>query len=118
MSVRTWIGLHDLSVSCVIGARETERAAEQIVHISFDLEYEEPPQADELDAAVDYSDAAERVRGVAVTGRFVLLETLARAVADELARSPGVRRGRVQCRKPGARPDAAYSVAVVEWERE
>lgn len=118
MRRRTSIGLHEFAVSCVIGARPAEREAEQTVLISFDLEYDTPPARDELDAALDYSGAAERVAAVAREGRFVLLESLARAVADELSRSPAVSAGRVECRKPGARPDAAYSVSVVEWGRD
>jgi FolB domain-containing protein len=115
---RTTIGLHELSVSCIIGARAAERETEQTVLISFELEYESPPARDELDAALDYSGAATRVAAVAREGRFVLLESLARAVADELSRSAGVGAGRVECRKPGARPDAAYSLSVVEWGRD
>jgi dihydroneopterin aldolase len=75
------------------------------------------PRRDELSEAVDYSEAADRVRAVAAEGRYFLLETLAKAVAEELSRDSRVARLSVECRKPAAREDAAHAYARVSWER-
>ncbi|MFO7782509.1 MAG: dihydroneopterin aldolase, partial [Spirochaetia bacterium] len=73
---------------------------------------------DELDAAVDYADAADRIRRIAQEGRYVLLETLARAVAEDLSRDERVVALTVECRKPGALADAVYVCARVTWARD
>jgi dihydroneopterin aldolase len=144
MSFRTRVGIADLEVDCVIGANAEERDREQAVLISFEIEYGpagadggpagagdpvgagDPggagtpgdPGRDELDAAVDYADAADRIRRIAREGRYVLLETLARAVADDLSRDERVAALTVECRKPGALADAAYACARVTWSRD
>ncbi|NBB90668.1 MAG: hypothetical protein GVY23_05620, partial [Spirochaetes bacterium] len=76
------------------------------------------PAQDELGAAVDYADAAARVRTLATQGRYVLIETLARAVAEELSRDGRAAGVTVECRKPGALPDASHSYARVTWARD
>ena len=133
MSFRTRVGLSDLEVECVIGANADERDREQAVLISFEIEYgpggagagspgtagaRGGPATDDLEAAVNYADAADRVRGIAQAGRYVLLETLAQAVAEELSRDERVAGLTVECRKPGALPDAAYAYARVTWARD
>ena len=136
MSFRTMVGIADLDVECVIGVRPDERARVQEVLISFEIEYGPgsaggPGDAggpgglgspgiarDELDAAVDYADAADRIRRIAKEGRYVLLETLTRAVAEELSRDERVAALTVECRKPGALADAAYARARVTWTRD
>jgi dihydroneopterin aldolase len=138
MSFRTRVGIADLEIDCVIGANSDERDREQAVLISFEIEYgaggvgsnaDGPGDRggavnpggrgrDELDAAVDYADAAARIRRIARQGRYVLLETLARAVAEELSRDERVAALTVECRKPGALADAAYACARVTWARD
>ena len=138
MSFRTRVGIADLEVDCVIGANSDERDREQAVLISFEIEYGPGglgsnaagpgdrggagtpggPGRDELDAAVDYADAAARIRRIARQGRYVLLETLARAVAEDLSRDERVAALTVECRKPGALVDAAYARARVTWSRD
>ena len=130
MSFRTRVGVSDLEVDCVIGANADEREREQAVLISFEIEYAaggsggpgcsggSGPAKDELDAAVDYADAAARIRTLAAEGRFVLIETLARAVAEELSRDARAAGLTVECRKPGALADATHSYARVTWARD
>lgn len=125
MSFRTRVGIADLQVDCVIGANADERDRAQPVYISFDIDYgpgardnSGGPAADELEAAIDYADAADRARRIAEEGRYVLLETLARAVAEDLCRDERVAGLTVECRKPGALPDAAYAYARVSWARD
>ncbi|MFW6223462.1 MAG: dihydroneopterin aldolase [Spirochaetota bacterium] len=141
MGFRTRVGVSALEVRCVIGANLSERDRRQPVHISFEIEYGpldpggagsgpvDPggagsgpgarggPVTDELDAAVDYAAAADRIRGIAEEGRYVLVETLAQAVAEELSRDTRVVALSVECRKPEALPDAAYAYARVSWAR-
>lgn len=128
MSDRTTVGIADLEVDCVIGVNSDERDREQVVLISFEIDYGagDPgaaanpggPGRDELDAAVDYADAADRIRRIAQEGRYVLLETLARAVAEDLSRDERVAALTVECRKPGALANAACAYARVTRTRD
>lgn len=137
MSDRTTVGIADLEVDCVIGVNADERDREQVVLISFEIDYGagdpggpggggDPggaanpggPGRDELDAAVDYADAADRIRRIAREGRYVLLETLARAVAEDLSRDERVAALTVECRKPGALANAACAYARVTRTRD
>lgn len=129
MNGRTSVGVRDLEVRCIVGANSDERLREQTVHISFELEYvgekydgqelkQGVLQTDELSEALDYSAIADRLRVIAREGRFVLLETLARAAAKELSRDARVAGLWVECCKPAAREDVSYAYARVEWQRE
>ena len=72
------------------------------------------PAADELEAAVDYRAVAAAVREVSDRREYRLIESLAAAVADELASRFGVG-ARVTVRKPGIRPaglDVRHSAAT------
>lgn len=120
MTGRTSVGVKDLEVRCIVGANSDERLREQTVHISFELEYLQGTgalHADELSHALDYSAAADRLRAIAREGRFVLLETLAQAAAEELSRDGRVAALWVECCKPAAREDVSYAYARVEWQR-
>lgn len=118
MSMGMTIGVEDLEVHCIIGARDRERTQAQRLLISFEIEYDDAgPDTDDLAEAIDYSAAADRVRGMAGRGGFILLESLARAAAETLAADGRAARVTVTCRKPGARPDAACAFARAEWRR-
>jgi 7,8-dihydroneopterin aldolase/epimerase/oxygenase len=104
MTVR--IEIHGLEIFGRHGADEDERRDGQT--FLFDVQLEVPePAADELGGTVDYRRARDVVRAVSEARRYVLLETLAAAVADALADALGVERVRVRVRKPG--------IAWAEW---
>ena len=56
--------------------------------------------SDRIEDAVDYRDVADCVREVSDGRAFSLLEALAAAVADAIARALRGRAGRVRVRKP------------------
>jgi 7,8-dihydroneopterin aldolase/epimerase/oxygenase len=77
----------------------------------------EPPASDRLEDTVDYREVAGCVREVSDRGEYRLIEALASAVADELARRFPARRVSVRVRKPGISPaglTVAYSAATAE----
>jgi dihydroneopterin aldolase len=81
----------------------------------FDLELEVPDAAlaDQIDQAVDYREVVDCVRAVSDGRRFDLIEALAGAVADELARAFPVERVRVRVRKRPADLPVAETAATV-----
>jgi dihydroneopterin aldolase len=81
----------------------------------FDVELELPePGADDIDATVDYRKIVACVRDVSDGNRFQLLETLAAAVADELARRFPAGRVEVRVGKPDLVLDGGHASVVVE----
>jgi 7,8-dihydroneopterin aldolase/epimerase/oxygenase len=85
------------------GVSDYEREHGRIFSYDITLEIAEPP-SDEIEATVDYRAVAQCVREVSDAQRFKLIETLASAVADELAARFRPARVQVRVRKPGIAP--------------
>jgi 7,8-dihydroneopterin aldolase/epimerase/oxygenase len=83
----------------------------------YDVALEVPrPDGDELGATVDYRAVAAAVRDVSDARSYKLIESLAAAVADELARRFRVP-ARVTVRKPGISPsglEVQHSAATAQ----
>jgi dihydroneopterin aldolase len=79
-----------------------------------------PPAADRLENTIDYRAVAACVREVSDAREYRLIESLASAVADELAARFRAERVRVRVRKPGISPaglTVEYSAATAERGR-
>jgi dihydroneopterin aldolase len=87
----------------------------------YDVSLEVPaPAADQLEDTIDYRAVAACVREVSDAREYRLIESLASAVADELAARFRAERVRVRVRKPGISPaglTVEYSAATAERER-
>jgi dihydroneopterin aldolase len=116
--VTATIELRGLALHGRHGALPEERARGQ--RFLFDVELDVPaPARDELGATVDYRLVAAAVRDVSDARAYVLLESLAAAVADELLRRFPAVRVRVRVRKPDVEldPPAEHSAVSVERRR-
>jgi dihydroneopterin aldolase len=108
------IELHGLEVFGRHGVLDEEQREGQTFLFDVVLEVARPV-ADRIEDAVDYREVAARIREIADSRRFALLETLAAAVADALAESFAVEHVRVRVRKPRpANVPAEWSAATVE----
>jgi 7,8-dihydroneopterin aldolase/epimerase/oxygenase len=79
-----------------------------------------PPAADRLENTIDYRAVAACVREVSDAREYRLIESLASAVADELAARFRAERVRVRVRKPDISPaglTVEYSAATAERGR-
>jgi dihydroneopterin aldolase len=88
------------------GADADERAEPQPFLFDITLDLAEPKR-DSLAATVDYRAVRDLVRDLCERESYVLLETLAAAVADALVDALAVKSVRVRVRKPG--------IAWAEW---
>jgi dihydroneopterin aldolase len=98
------VEVRDLRVFGRHGVHEEERERGQDFLFDVELEVGERGATDRLEDAVDYVAVAQAVREVSDARRYALLEALASAVADELARRFVPGRVRVRVRKPEVRP--------------
>lgn len=98
------------------GVDDDEREHGRLFFYDVALEIE-APASDLLEDTVDYRAVAACVREVSDARPYRLIESLAGAVADELAVRFPARRVRVRVRKPGISPaglTVEYSAATAE----
>ncbi|MHB8642906.1 MAG: dihydroneopterin aldolase [Gaiellaceae bacterium] len=100
------VEIHGLELHGFHGANESERAEGQVFLFDVVLELPEPAR-DELAATVDYRAVRDCVKETSGAQTYVLLESLAAAVADAIVSRFAVDRVDVRVRKPG--------VAWAEW---
>jgi 7,8-dihydroneopterin aldolase/epimerase/oxygenase len=100
------VEIHGLELRGFHGANESEREEGQTFLYDAVLELPEPAR-DELDATVDYRAVRDCVREISDAQTYVLLESLAAAVADAIAERFAVDSVEVRVRKPG--------IAWAEW---
>jgi 7,8-dihydroneopterin aldolase/epimerase/oxygenase len=94
------VEVHGLEARGRHGADEEERAEPQRFLFDVELEVAEPRE-DTLGATADYRVARDVTRRICERENYVLIETLAGAVADAIFAALPVERVRVQARKPG-----------------
>lgn len=111
------VHVHDLRVFGHHGVHDAERTAGQDFLFDVDLDVEERGAGDDFTEAVDYVEVARVVKEVSDGRQFTLLEALATAVADELARRFQPVRIVVGVRKPEVKPagfDGTVGVTVTK----
>ena len=100
------VEIHGLELRGLHGANESERADGQ--PFLFDVVFELPePATDELAATVDYRAVRDCVQEISDAQTYVLLESLAVAVAEAIASRFAVDHVEARVRKPG--------IAWAEW---
>jgi dihydroneopterin aldolase len=118
-----------LDVTCIVGLLARERREPQALHVSvvLDVGLETAGDTGQLGHSVDYGELDGQIRFLAKEGRFVLLESLALAIARFvlLPPAPGERRAAVDAvdvriDKPDILPDAVPGVRLrrTRWDRD
>jgi dihydroneopterin aldolase len=111
--VRLTIEVSGIELRGFHGVLDEERSEGQ--RFRFDVSLDVPrPAEDSIDAAVDYRDVVACVREVSDGTHFQLLETLAAAVADELARRFPAERVRVSVGKPDVELEGGHATVTAE----
>lgn len=111
------IGLSGLTIQCIIGCFDEERAREQTLKIDLRVTVEETRglAEDHISATVNYAELALMVTDIVRRGEFRLLETCAKEICGDILRKFGqVRQVFVKVMKPGAIASCDYP--FVEFE--
>jgi len=114
--VNTRISVNKVFCETIIGITPDEHLASQKIEFGFSFEYdcEEAISTDSIDKAVDYSILMEYLKTFISNGKFNLLETLTKNIAERiLAFSPKITYTKVYCIKL----NALLPRAVIEWKR-
>jgi len=111
-----YVSVHDLSVSAVIGVHDWEREIEQTLVVSVDMavDVRRAAATDDLADALDYSAVTGTITAVLREGKFRLIETAAKRVADRLLADFAPSWIRLELRKPIA--TGGYT-AIITLER-
>lgn len=113
------IVIRELRVEALIGIHRRERHATQT--LSIDLEIGLPSDAvfasDKVSDTVDYEQVALRIRALAASGHYRLVETFADKVARLLIDDFGAPSVRVSVAKMGILANARYVGVTIERRR-
>ena len=98
------IHIRDLRVSCIVGTLPAERVRRRRVVLNLVLacDLARAGQTDDLQHTVDYGAVCRRVTERVRHSKYLLIERLAREVADTCLTFPGVAGVHVTLDKPGA----------------
>jgi 7,8-dihydroneopterin aldolase/epimerase/oxygenase len=113
------IVIRDLRVEALIGIHRRERHVHQTV--SIDLEIGVPGTAvfasDKVSDTIDYEQVALRIRALAASGHFRLVETLAERIARILIDELGAPWVKVSAAKLGILANTRYVGVTIERKR-
>lgn len=101
--------VRDLELRARIGIYDHEKAADQRLLLSFDVEAVSSPvpSTDRIADVVSYETLVETARAEVAAGHVNLVETLAERIAGRILADRRVRRVAVRVEKPDALPDCA-----------
>jgi dihydroneopterin aldolase len=111
--------IRDLRVEALIGIHRRERHAKQT--LSIDLDIGVPGTAvfasDKVADTIDYEQVALRIRELAASGHFRLVETVADKIATLLMQDFGAPWAKVSVAKIGILPNAKFVGVTIERRR-
>lgn len=114
------IRLHDVTVFPRLGVAEIEKEWVQKVTLDVELRLDltRAAETDDVRQTVDYESVYRRIRDVAGSRKFHLIESLAGEIAAMILQEFPVRGAVVRVRKTNLPFDAHLSYVEVELERE
>ena len=113
------IVIRDLRIEVRIGIHKREQHVAQIVSIDLDigLPGEAVFESDRVADTIDYEQVALRIKALAGTGHFRLVETLAERIARLLLDEFGAPWVKVNAAKIGILPNAKFVGVSIERKR-
>ncbi len=98
------IVITDLSMQCIIGFNEWERAQKQgvVINIVLYADLKKPCQTDNLDDSVDYKEIKKKVIAMVENSNFFLIEGLAGKIAEICLGFSFIKAAQIRVDKPGA----------------
>ncbi len=106
----------DLRVDALIGIHRRERHVRQTLSIDLDIGLPGTTvfKSDKVADTIDYEQVALKIRDLAASGHFRLVETFAERIAQLLIRDFGAPWVRVSAAKIGVLPNAKFVGVTIE----
>jgi dihydroneopterin aldolase len=113
------IMLRDLRVEALIGIHKRERHATQTVSIDLDIGLPGTAvfKSDKVADTIDYEQVALKIRALAASGHFRLVETLAERIARLLLDDFGAPWAKISVAKIGILANAKFVGVTIERKR-
>ena len=114
------LSIEGLKVDTIIGVYQWEREVKQSVIIDLVLEIKSTSSAfkDSIEFAVDYVAVSDVVSNLVQSSSFLLIESLAEAIAGKLLKEFAIRSVRLKLSKPSAIQNAANVGITIERSRD
>ena len=114
------LSIEGLKVDTIIGVYQWEREVKQSVIIDLMLEIKSTRSGfeDSIEFAVDYVAVSDMVSNLVQSSSFLLIETLAEAIAGKLLKEFAIRSIRLKLSKPSAIQNAANVGITIERSRD
>jgi dihydroneopterin aldolase len=111
--------VRDLRVEALIGIHKRERHVPQTVSIDLDIGLPGTAvfQSDKVSDTIDYEQVALKIRALAASGHFRLVETLAGRIAQLLLEEFGAPSVKVSVAKIGILANAKFVGVTIERKR-
>jgi dihydroneopterin aldolase len=111
--------LRDLRVDVLIGIHKRERHVTQTVSIDLDIGLPGTTvfKSDKVADTIDYEQVALRIKALAASGHFRLVETLAERIARLLLEDFGAPWVKISVAKIGILPNAKFVGVTIERKR-
>ena len=114
------LSIEGLKVDTIIGVYQWEREVKQSVIIDLVLEIKSTSSGfeDSIEFAVDYVAVSDMVSNLVQSSSFLLIESLAEAIAGRLLKEFAIRSIRLKLSKPSAIQNAANVGITIERSRD
>ena len=111
--------LRDLRVEVLIGIHKRERHVTQTVSIDLDIGLPGTTvfKSDKVADTIDYEQVALKIKALAASGHFRLVETLAERIARLLLEDFGAPWAKITVAKIGILPNAKFVGVTIERKR-
>ena len=114
------LSIEGLKVDTIIGVYQWEREVKQSVIIDLVLEIKSTSSGfeDSIEFAVDYVAVSDMVSNLVQSSSFLLIESLAEAIAGKLLKEFAIRSIRLKLSKPSAIQNATNVGITIERSRD
>ena len=108
--------IEKLKIDTIIGVHQWERKIKQTVLVDLELEIERsnPANKDQIENTLDYTAVADKVSNIVEGSSYMLIESLAEALASKLIEEFSLIRIRLKLSKPSA-IENAENVSIIMY---
>ena len=117
------IGIKDLSIFCIIGCKEYERAkeAEILLDIELTTPFSKVVAKDAISNTICYEKIAKKAQEIATIGQFISIESLAHALSEGIylyctTEEKAILSLSIEVKKPHALENASYCYVKLSKE--